>query len=57
MMVLPFRVFERVRFTLNDLVFLHKIVNQLVPVHLPDYLKWFDGSTRLRSTHFIHLSN
>ena len=46
----------RQRFILNDLVFLHKIVNELVPVHLPDYLKWFDGSTRLRSTHLDHRS-
>ena len=44
------------QFILNDLIFLHKIVNVLVPICLPDYLKWFDGSTRLRSTHLDHLS-
>ena len=46
----------RQRFILNDLIFLHKIVNELVPIHLPDYLKWFDGSTRLRNTHLDHRS-
>ena len=48
----------RQRFILNDLVFLHKIVNELVhvPIHLSDYLKFFDGTTRLRSTHLDHLS-
>ena len=46
----------RQRFILNDLIFFHKIVNELVPIHLPDYLKFFDGTTRLRSTHLDHLS-
>ena len=46
----------RQRFILNDLIFLHKIVNELVPTRLPEYLKWFDGSTRLRSTHLDHRS-
>ena len=46
----------RQRFILNDLTFLYKIVNELVPIHLPDYLKFFDGTTRLRSTHLDHLS-
>ena len=46
----------RQRFILNDLIFLHKIVNELIPVQLPYYLKWFDGTSRLRSTHLDHLS-
>ena len=46
----------RQRFILNDLILLHKIVNALVPICLPHYLKWFDGSTRLRTTHLDHLS-
>ena len=44
------------KFDLNDLVLFHKIINGLIPVSLPDYLKLFDGHTRLRSTHLDNLS-
>ena len=44
------------KFELNDLVFLHKIIKNLVPVELPVYLKIFEGQSRLRSSHLDHLS-
>ena len=46
----------RQRFILNDFLLFHKIINGLVPINLPEYLEWFNGSTRLRSTHLDHLS-
>jgi len=39
------------RFDFNDLVLFYKIVNKLIPVNLPTYLKFFDGYSRLRSCH------
>ena len=39
------------RFDLNDLILLHKIIYNLIPLSLPDYLSFFDGNTRLRSCH------
>ena len=39
------------RSALNDLIFFHKIVYGLVPVNIPDYLSWFEGTSRLRSSH------
>ena len=39
------------RFDLNDVIFLHKVINKLIPVDLPEYISFFDGQTRLRSTH------
>ncbi len=44
------------KFNLNDLVLFHKIVHDLIPVSLPDYLSLFTGQTRLRSTHLDRLS-
>ena len=44
------------RFEINDLVFLHKIVQGCIPIKLPSYLEWFDGSSRLRTTHLDKLS-
>ena len=38
-------------FDFNDLVLFYKIVNKLIPVNLPTYLKFFDGYSRLRSCH------
>ena len=43
-------------FALNDLVFFHKIVYELVPVKFPNYLSFFSGTTRLRSSHLDNLS-
>ena len=45
-----------VRFDLNDLLFLHKVINKLKPVDLPSYLSFFEGQTRLRSSHLDSLS-
>ena len=42
-------------FALNDLVLFHKIVYELVPVKFPSYLSFFNGVTRLRSTHLDNL--
>ena len=44
------------RFTLNDLIFFHKIVNNIIPVSLPEYLTFFNGNTRLRMSHLDKLS-
>ena len=45
-----------VRFELNDILFLHKVINKLVPVELPAYLSFFQGQSRLRSSHLDSLS-
>ena len=39
------------RFELNDLVFFHKVVNNIVQVDMPSYLNLHDGTSRLRSSH------
>ncbi|MCP4460194.1 MAG: hypothetical protein GY816_19545, partial [Cytophagales bacterium] len=44
------------RFNVNDLIFFHKIVYDLIPVTFPDYLTFFNGNSRLRSSHLDHLS-
>ena len=44
------------KFDLNDLILFHKIIHNLVPVNLPDYLSLFNGQTRLRSSHLDNLS-
>ena len=44
------------RFVLNDITLFHKIVYNLIPVKLPDYISLFDGVTRLRSCHLDRLS-
>ena len=43
------------RFDFNDLILFHKVVYQDIPLELPNYLKFFDGSSRLRSTHLDDL--
>ena len=44
------------RFVLTDLVMLHKIINNLVPIKLPSYLNFFSGNSRLRFCHLDRLS-
>ena len=44
------------RFELNDLLFLHKVIYNLIPVNLPEYLSFFQGQSRLRSCHLDSLS-
>jgi hypothetical protein len=44
------------KFELNDLLFLYKIIQKIVPVELPDYLSFFNGQSRLRSCHLDNLS-
>jgi len=44
------------RFDLNDLLFLHKVIYGLKPVSLPSYLTFFEGQSRLRSSHLDSLS-
>ena len=44
------------RFDYHDLKTLHLIINGFSCVGLPDYLKFYSGSTRLRSSHLDHLS-
>ena len=43
-------------FVLNDITLFHKIVYNLIPVKLPDYLALFNGLSRLRSCHLDRLS-
>ena len=44
------------RFDLNDLILFHKIIYNLIPVNLPNYLSFFNGFSRLRSCHLDSLS-
>ena len=44
------------RFEFNDLVLFYKVVNRLILLGLPAYLKFFDGNSRLRSCHLDTLS-
>ena len=44
------------RFDYNDLVLFYKIIYDLVPLKLPHYLKFYDGSSRLRTCHLDNLS-
>ena len=44
------------RFDYHDLKTLHLIINGFSCVKLPEYLKFYSGSSRLRSTHLDHLS-
>ena len=48
--ILPFEQ----HFKLNDLLLLHKVLHNLVPLAAPDYMNWYDGSSRLRRTHLDH---
>ena len=51
-MILPLAL----RFQLNDLILLFKVIQEVIPLCLPSYLSWFDGQSRLRNTHLDHLS-
>lgn len=44
------------RFDLNDLILFYKVVNNLIPLKLPDYLSFYTGNTRLRSCHLDNMS-
>ena len=44
------------RFELNDLILFHKIIYNIIPINLPEYLSFFDGNSRLRSCHLDSLS-
>ena len=44
------------RFILNDILLFHKVVNKIVPIDLPNYLTFFTGQSRLRSSHRDELS-
>ena len=44
------------RFDLTELVVFHKIVYELSPVKLPSYLTFYNGISRLRSSHFDRLT-
>ena len=39
------------KFDMNDLIFFHKVLNNLVPVALPHYLSFYMGGSRLRNCH------
>ena len=40
----------------NDMNLFHKVVNEIIPVTMPDYLTPYSGDSRLRSTHLDNLS-
>ena len=44
------------RFKFNDMTLFHKIVYKLIPMSMPDYLTFYNGNSRLRSTHLDSLS-
>ena len=44
------------RFDYNDLVLFYKIIYDLVPLKLPYYLKFYEGTSRLRTCHLDTLS-
>ena len=46
----------QLRFDYHDLKFLHLVVHNFSYIKLPSYLRLFDGSSRLRSTHLDHCS-
>ena len=46
----------QLRFDYHDIKFLHLVVHNFSCIKLPSYLRLFDGSSRLRSTHLDHFS-
>ncbi len=44
------------RVILTDLVLLHQIIFELVPLSLPDYLSFYSGNSRLRFCRLDHRS-
>ena len=44
------------RFDFTDIIFLYKVINHIVPVQLPNYLKFYEGNSRLRHCHLDHRS-
>ena len=44
------------KFVLNDLILLHKIIYDYIPLSLPSYLTFHNGVSRLRSCHLDRLS-
>ena len=44
------------KFDMNDLIIFHKSIYDLIPVSFPNYLTFFNGQTRLRSSHLDNLS-
>ena len=43
-------------FKLNDLLFFHKVINNIIPVSHPEYIKPYSGNSRLRSNRLDSLS-
>ena len=44
------------RFDLCDIVLFHKIVHELIPVKLPEYISRYNGSSRLRNMNLDSMS-
>ena len=44
------------KFDLCDLVLFHKIVHELIPIKLPEYILRYNSSSRLRSSHLDSMS-
>ena len=44
------------RFDLCDIVLFHKIVHELIPVKLPEYISRYNGTSRLRNMNLDSMS-
>ena len=44
------------RFDLSDLVLFHKIVHELIPVEIPDYISKYNHSSRLQNSRLDNMS-
>ena len=41
---------------INDLTYFHKIINNQIPLNIPEYIKPYTGQSRLRQTNFDDMS-
>ena len=48
----PMKVF----FDINDLTYFHKIINNQIPLNIPEYIKPYTGQSRLRQTNLDDMS-
>ena len=48
----PMKVF----FDINDLTYFHKIINNQIPLNIPEYIKPYTGQSRLRQINLDDMS-
>ena len=46
----------KVFFDINDLTYFHKIINNQIPLNIPEYIKPYTGQSRLRQIHLDDMS-